>query len=359
MTEKITLRELIEKISQQAGITKKLAADILRTLPVIIEEGLKKDGEVKVKGLGTFRLKPVKGKTGRNPRTGARVQIPPHNKITFIAERSFKEFINQPYRMLGYQLLEEKSEGPVDEKPVPEPPADQPEEKAAAEVSQEPVHEPVYAPTMIPIEPPEDPPPVEELHRGKKKIHWIIPVMLAIIVVLSLVYYLRNCERAVDSGQEAVGSSQEAEVSSQEAVGSSQEAEVSSQEAEVEAVEPVSEEPQAEPETGLAVEPETPEPTFNITEGNYLFRIASEAYGNAYLWPLIFKANQETITDPELIIIGNEIIIPALEGTSDRLTRSDSLEISEGYRLVYEYYLAKGDPKADAFRKAMEPYQPN
>ena len=332
MTEKITLRELIEKISRQAGITKKMAADIMRTLPVIIEEGLKKDGEVKVKGLGTFRLKPVKGKTGRNPRTGARVEIPPHNKITFIAERSFKEFINQPYRMLGYQLLEEKSETPVDEKPVPEP---------------------IYAPTMRPPEPPEDPPPVEELHRGKKKIHWIIPVMLAIIVVLSLVYYLRNCERAEDSSQEAADSRQETVVSGQETVVSSQEAVDSSQEA------------VDQPETLLVDEPETTEPKFNIqhskfniTEGTYLFRIASEAYGNPYLWPLIYKANQETITDPELIIIGNEIIIPPLEGTSDRLTRNDSLEISEGSRLIYEYYLAKGDPKAENFRIVMERYHP-
>jgi|GEM_PF-740459 len=352
MTEKITLRELIEKLSRQAGITKKMSADILRTLPVIIEEGLKKDGEVKVKGLGTFRLKPVKEKTGRNPRTGARVLIPLHNKIIFIPERSFKEFINQPYRMLGYQLLEEKSEAPVDEKPVPEPPADQPEGKAAAEDSQEPVHEPVYAPTMIPPEPPEDPPPVEELHRGKKKIHWIIPVMLAIIVILSLVYYLRNCERVEDR-------SQETEVISQEA-------EVEEWEAEDEAVEPVSEEPEAEPETELDVEPEAAEKTFktqhstfNITEGRYLFRIASVSYGNPYLWPLIYKANQEIITDPELVIIGEEIIIPGLEGSQDRLTRNDSLKISEGYRLVYEYYLAKGDPKAEDFRKAMERYQPN
>ncbi|MBW6460022.1 MAG: HU family DNA-binding protein [Bacteroidales bacterium] len=345
MTEKITIRELIEKISQQAGITKKMAADILRTLPVIIEEGLKKDGAVKVKGLGTFRLKPVKGKAGRNPRTGARVQIPPHSKIVFLPEQSFKEFINQPYRMLGYQILDEKKEAPVDEIPIPEPPPPvQPEVKDEVQESHEPVPVPVYAATMRPPEPPEDPPPVEELHRGKKKIHWIIPVMLAIIVVLSLVYYLRNCERDEDSSQEAV---------------------VSSQETEVEAVEPVSEEPPAEPETELAVEPETPEPTFNIqhstfniTEGNYLFRIASEVYGNPYLWPLIYKANQEIITDPELVIIGKEILIPALEGTPDRLTPNDSLEISEGYRLVYEYYREKGDPKADDFQLVMERYHP-
>lgn len=360
MTEKNTIRDLIDRISRQAGITKKMAADILRTLPGIIEAGLKKDGEVKVKGLGTFRLKPVKAKTGRNPRTGARVQIPPHNKIVFMPEKSFKEFINQPRRILEYQILEEKREQPTVKKPAPEPSPTRPEEAPAPQEPQETHAEPVYAPTMLAPEIPLDPPPpAEKPPQGRRKIHWVIPTLLAIIVVLSLIFYMRNCNQAEDR-------SQKTEVRSQEEDDESQETEVSSQETDVEAEEPVSEEPEAEPEEALTKDSETAElkfniqpSTFNITEGKYLFRIASETYGNPYLWPLIYKANQEIITDPGLVVIGKEILIPPLEGTRDKLTRYDSLEISEGYRMVYEYYREKGDPKADDFRIAMERYHSN
>jgi len=51
-------------------------------------------------------------------------------------------------------------------------------------------------------------------------------------------------------------------------------------------------------------------------------------------------------------------VIPAPEGTPERLTRNDSLAVSEGYRLVYEYFSKKEDQRKDDFFKAMERYKP-
>jgi hypothetical protein len=93
-----------------------------------------------------------------------------------------------------------------------------------------------------------------------------------------------------------------------------------------------------------------------ISEGKHLFQLAREEYGNPYLWVLIYKENQDVIKDPDQAIIGKEVKIPALEGMPDKLSHNDSLEVAEGYRLVYEFYQAKGDPRANDFNRAYQKY---
>ena len=56
MNIKLTLQEIIDKLSEQSGQSKKISENFLRILIDVIEEGLKKDGIAKVKGLGTFKI---------------------------------------------------------------------------------------------------------------------------------------------------------------------------------------------------------------------------------------------------------------------------------------------------------------
>ena len=100
------------------------------------------------------------------------------------------------------------------------------------------------------------------------------------------------------------------------------------------------------------------EQSYTISRDKYLFQIARETYGNPYLWPLIYKENTTNISNPEIVINGSELVIPALEGTPDNLASSDSTRIAEGYRLLYEYYSGKGDDRANDFRFAMNAYTP-
>jgi hypothetical protein len=93
-------------------------------------------------------------------------------------------------------------------------------------------------------------------------------------------------------------------------------------------------------------------------ENQHLFQLAREVYGNPYIWVLIYKENQAKIPDPDMLVSGVELIIPKLEGTPGKLSKNDSLAVSEGYRLVYEFYKAKGDPRAGDFHRAMERYTP-
>ena len=118
--------------------------------------------------------------------------------------------------------------------------------------------------------------------------------------------------------------------------------------------EPVKESPELKPQP---LNLNTPLKTAPIE--SHLFQVAREAYGNPFLWVLIYRANPDKIKDPDLAVTGESIVIPALEGSAKKLTRNDSLAVSEGYRMVYEYYLSKNDPRAEEFRLVMLKYKPD
>jgi len=313
MNDIASAREIIERLVKQSGITKKLAAEILHVIPDIIEEGLKKDGEVRVKGLGTFRLKWTMGRMGRNPKTGERVEIPSHNRVVFLPEKAFKEYINRDYRLLSYKIIPSAEKAPSDDEIIHGP---------------EPGHEPLpqyTEPEPDPL-PPYQPQPEPEPPSGKRRIHWIVPVAISVIIILSLIFYFRNCYHVEVSSQQPVTSEQPKEAASE--------------------ILPELKTQNSKLRTQI------------IPEGKYLFLLAREIYGNPYLWVLIYRENQDKIPDPDILISGKELVIPALEGTPEQMTRNDSLAVSEGYRLLYEYYGAKKDLRTDDFFKAMERYKP-
>jgi len=107
MKEKISAGDIIDRMARRSGITKKLAAEVIRAIPDIIEDALRSDGEARVRGLGTFRLKTVAAKKGRNPLTGEEVVILPHDKLVFLPEESFREQANEEFKFLGIKVLEE------------------------------------------------------------------------------------------------------------------------------------------------------------------------------------------------------------------------------------------------------------
>lgn len=74
-----------------------------------ILDGLKKDGVVKIKGLGTFKMIEVKARKSVNVRNGEEIEIPAHNKITFTPDNDFAEMVNAPLSHLSVANLDENS----------------------------------------------------------------------------------------------------------------------------------------------------------------------------------------------------------------------------------------------------------
>ena len=100
------------------------------------------------------------------------------------------------------------------------------------------------------------------------------------------------------------------------------------------------------------------ETIYTLKPGNYLYQLAGRFYGDSLFWVLIYKANAENIYDPDLIVIGDKLIIPPLEGDRHKLSSHDSLELSESHRLLYEYYGETDDPVAGNFYQGMIRYRP-
>lgn len=89
--------ELIDFIAQQskADLSKTLITEIVDLAFQGIEEELKKGGEARFAGFGTFKVSRREATTGRNPRTGESIKIDAANRVKFTAGKELKEAVNE------------------------------------------------------------------------------------------------------------------------------------------------------------------------------------------------------------------------------------------------------------------------
>lgn len=104
--KKVSVQELTDIISQQAGVSKKFSEQFLRELIDVVAEYLERDGVVKVKGLGTFKLTWVDGRRSVDVSTGKEIVLPPHFKVGFTPETTVKQSVNEPYAHLDTVVTE-------------------------------------------------------------------------------------------------------------------------------------------------------------------------------------------------------------------------------------------------------------
>ena len=69
--------ELIEKISERSGITLFKAEELVDLFFNSMSQTLCEGGRVEIRGFGAFSVKDYKSYTGRNPKTGEEVHVPP------------------------------------------------------------------------------------------------------------------------------------------------------------------------------------------------------------------------------------------------------------------------------------------
>lgn len=89
----MTKEQLIEKMATDAGITKAQAGRAMKSMIDNITKSLKKGNKVTFVGFGTFDVTKRKARTGRNPQTGAAIQIPAAKVPKFKAGKAFKDAI--------------------------------------------------------------------------------------------------------------------------------------------------------------------------------------------------------------------------------------------------------------------------
>ena len=86
--------ELIDAIAASADIPKATAGRALDAVIESVENALKSGDQVALVGFGTFSVKDRAARTGRNPQTGAPIQIAAAKIPSFKAGKSLKDAVN-------------------------------------------------------------------------------------------------------------------------------------------------------------------------------------------------------------------------------------------------------------------------
>jgi DNA-binding protein HU-beta len=86
--------ELIKAMAEKAGFTNKDAAIAYDAFVETITECLKNGEKVQLVGFGTFEVKKVDAKTGINPKTGEKVEIPACKKPVMKFGKAYKDALN-------------------------------------------------------------------------------------------------------------------------------------------------------------------------------------------------------------------------------------------------------------------------
>ncbi|MFA5902063.1 MAG: HU family DNA-binding protein [Hyphomicrobium sp.] len=86
--------DLIGVVAEGANITKAQAGEAVDAVFEAITGSLKKGDEVRLVGFGTFSVSKRKASVGRNPATGAEIQIAASNQAKFKPGKGLKDAIN-------------------------------------------------------------------------------------------------------------------------------------------------------------------------------------------------------------------------------------------------------------------------
>lgn len=90
----MTQAELAAKIAEDAGVSKAAGLAMLKSLVEQISKQMKKGEEVRIAGLGTFRVAKRGARTARNPRTGEAIKLKASKQPKFSASATLKKVLN-------------------------------------------------------------------------------------------------------------------------------------------------------------------------------------------------------------------------------------------------------------------------
>ena len=91
----MTKADLVEKVANEAEMTKKDAEQLVEIIFDSIIESLNKGEKIELRGFGSFRVRQRNARQGRNPKTGDSVKIPAKRVAYFKPGKELKEIINK------------------------------------------------------------------------------------------------------------------------------------------------------------------------------------------------------------------------------------------------------------------------
>jgi DNA-binding protein HU-beta len=91
----MTKADLVARIAEESGVSKKAAGLALNSMVKAIHEVLKKGDKIRIADLGSFSVVKRQARQGVNPRTGKPIKIPATKAPKFAAAKALKEVVKK------------------------------------------------------------------------------------------------------------------------------------------------------------------------------------------------------------------------------------------------------------------------
>lgn len=336
---------------------------VLLAIVQTIRDGLLRDQHVRLHNFGTFRLRWSKERRIKHPKTGEYVVAPPAPKITFTPAKHLREWVEpnpKPVIPLDEPVNLQQSNGQhSDQKESGSTDQRNKAEYNLQETVQDIIDE-EYNPTSTPsnfITSKKDTDASVNTENGNNK-KWTIGLITAVPLILMMLQAEFSTDDQTNSAIEPTIELQ----TNQKQTSASVVADSRIIRTETTASTPTQEttqETSRETISATSIATARPEPTpkpfymtpqlHTIEQGDNLWKLAKEFYGDALLWPHIYRANTRTLNDPDIIATGKQLVIPGLQQSPESLSINDKELITEGYFKVYQLSKAKNSPQAIYF----------
>lgn len=90
----MTKADLVEEVIKATQMPRKEAEVTVETIFESIIGALQKGDKLEIRGFGSFRTRPRRGRIGRNPKTGEQVQVPAKRIPFFKPSKELKDYVN-------------------------------------------------------------------------------------------------------------------------------------------------------------------------------------------------------------------------------------------------------------------------
>ena len=90
----MTKADLIEEVSRVAELTRKDSEVVVETIFDSVVRSLRAGDKIEIRSFGSFRTRQRKSRVGRNPKTGARVEVPAKKIPFFKPSKELKDLVN-------------------------------------------------------------------------------------------------------------------------------------------------------------------------------------------------------------------------------------------------------------------------
>ncbi len=370
---------LAERLAHAGGVRPVFMRKFIKEVIAVIEEGLLRDGEVRIHNFGTFRLSQPKVPAGMNAKLGKAIMPAERTQVVFQPSKHLRGLVNlslgskvPPGSRISLQALLERHlrfsaplvaaniekpspesdivetfpkvdttptpaftlvEGETDKKfaaeelklgeAVPEPASDRPPTFTLAETEKEPT------PTFFTFEDQPEPPRPAVPRRRSRRFAWYASAGAVFLLLLLFLLSGRISEQSESiSFRDTETASAPVEMAEHSSLPNGANGSSTGR---------------TKPDEGLT-KPAYESAAFfagsthRVAVGDNLWGISGTYYRDHFLWPNIYRVNTATIQNPDIVQIDQTLEVPALYGPPNKLTEADRRHLAEGYFLLYRYY---------------------